>query len=641
MKNVVIYCGGRGSAAIIQELLRHSDINLTLIVNAYDDGLSTGMLRNFVSQMLGPSDFRKNLSYLLDPYSEEQYALKSLFEYRLSTSISEKEVQDLIEFSQCEESSIPFEPLNGFFCSLSPRMSTRIKKLLFKFFNYAATCEKPFDYRDCSIGNLIFTGAYLELNNDFNATTKEISHLVSSRASLVNVSEDQNRILAGLKADGEILCDEAKIVGPQSSVPIQNIFFAERPLVAADWQHLSLAEKESLLKRQETLPDISHEAEKALDEADIIIYGPGTQHSSLFPSYRISHFNLKRSRASVKIFVMNLDVDHDIKSLSASDIIDQALFYMEDKNNSSHVITHVLLNQSSGCSLSGGELQDGSCYRNVRAIAGEFANSTKPNVHNGRAVVEKIFSIYEDATNHNINDSQQIDIFIDIHKRSLVVDSLLDEFCEIDWKKNFSKVKLEINNAVIKGITLPDEVYISNRVNDNDFPEIDYFENWLNHGTSEYLLLLTGDGEYRFRDLLLSIRLLEQSNFGAVFGSRNQSRMQFKYSLQAAYGDNKLLSMFSFLGAYLMSTIFAFRYGIILSDPLTGFNVYKRSRIVNNSRTKLAKKINAPIAITKYLIANKVEIAELPVYYRTFSGFSDPYWRFRRGLKNLFSVFLP
>jgi len=30
-----------------------------------------------------------------------------------------------------------------------------------------------------------------------------------------------------------------------------------------------------------------------------------------------------------------------------------------------------------------------------------------------------------------------------------------------------------------------------------------------------------------------------------------------------------------------------------------------------------------------------VELAELPVLYRTFSGFTDPNWRVRRGLANL------
>ena len=80
---IVLFCGGRGSATIIRALLRRTDVELTLIVNAFDDGLSTGALRDFIPGMLGPSDFRKNLSYLFGNYSQAQYALKSLMEYRL------------------------------------------------------------------------------------------------------------------------------------------------------------------------------------------------------------------------------------------------------------------------------------------------------------------------------------------------------------------------------------------------------------------------------------------------------------------------------------------------------------------------------------------------------------------------------
>src|SRR5215510_14449230 len=82
---VSLFCGGRGSAALVRELSRRPHVRLNLLINAYDDGLSTGEIREFIPGMLGPSDFRKNLSYLLDLHSNEQYALTSFLEYRLAT----------------------------------------------------------------------------------------------------------------------------------------------------------------------------------------------------------------------------------------------------------------------------------------------------------------------------------------------------------------------------------------------------------------------------------------------------------------------------------------------------------------------------------------------------------------------------
>src|ERR1700761_6116660 len=108
---IVLFCGGRGSATIIRALLRRPDVDLTLIVNAFDDGLSTGALRNFIPGMLGPSDFRKNLSYLFGNYSQAQYALKNLMEYRLPGG---GEIERLRRFANGNDAALD-EPLAGWF----------------------------------------------------------------------------------------------------------------------------------------------------------------------------------------------------------------------------------------------------------------------------------------------------------------------------------------------------------------------------------------------------------------------------------------------------------------------------------------------------------------------------------------------
>src|ERR1700758_482486 len=109
---IVLFCGGRGSATIIRALLRRTDIELTLIVNAFDDGLSTGALRDFIPGMLGPSDFRKNLSYLFGNYSQAQYALKSLMEYRLPGGTG---IENLAHFAAADSYARLDEPLAAWF----------------------------------------------------------------------------------------------------------------------------------------------------------------------------------------------------------------------------------------------------------------------------------------------------------------------------------------------------------------------------------------------------------------------------------------------------------------------------------------------------------------------------------------------
>src|SRR5436305_9530460 len=82
---VALFCGGRGSASIIRGLLDGTDCRLTLLVNGFDDGRSTGLVRRLIPEMLGPSDFRKNLSTVLDSSLPCECALKELLELRLGT----------------------------------------------------------------------------------------------------------------------------------------------------------------------------------------------------------------------------------------------------------------------------------------------------------------------------------------------------------------------------------------------------------------------------------------------------------------------------------------------------------------------------------------------------------------------------
>src|SRR5262249_56063373 len=61
---VVLFSGGRGSGVLSRQLLKDPHIQLTLAINGYDDGASTGEVRRFLGDSLGPSDFRKNASRL-------------------------------------------------------------------------------------------------------------------------------------------------------------------------------------------------------------------------------------------------------------------------------------------------------------------------------------------------------------------------------------------------------------------------------------------------------------------------------------------------------------------------------------------------------------------------------------------------
>ena len=615
---IVLFCGGRGSATIIRALLRQTDIELTLLVNAYDDGLSTGALRNFIPGMLGPSDFRKNLSYLLGNYSNAQYALRNLMEYRFPPASGAGEIESLARFARNNDASLLGEPLKGWFSQLPAPLSTRLRALLGRFFDHAAGADTSFDYRDCSLGNLVFAGAYLQCGRDFNAAAATVGDLVGSRAQLLNVSSEQNRVLVGLKQDGTYLSCEAQIVGPQSPLPITNLYLLEQRLTDAETQELAeldVVGKQTFLNTRDTIPSLSPAAAQAIAGADIILYGPGTQHSSLLPSYRIARQALAATPAPVKAMVMNLDSDNDIQGLSASAVLDLALDH-------GAAITHVLLDRNAR--LPPGGLA-GDAHRGAQVLRGAFTTPARPGLHNGTAIAERILSV----RNAGAGGPASVEIFADIHNRSVASDELVEEFLEMDWPG----AQLVLNRVAHSG---GDGISTAER--DGLFPETGYFRDWLRQGSSDYLVLMTGDGAYRFRDVQAIIRLLEQQqSLGGVFGSRTQSRRQFITSIQAAYGEHRLLYWLGKVAAFFLSFIFYLRTGVIFSDPLTGLRVFRRQRLAHLPDLPAGQ--TAPLAIVRQLIRHGVEVAELPVIYRTYSGFTDPHWRIRRGLRNLASLF--
>ncbi len=640
----VLFCGGRGSATIIRALLRTPDVQLALLVNAYDDGLSTGALRNFIPGMLGPSDFRKNFSYLLDLYSDEQYALKKLIEHRLPLDFGPADIDRLHKFVEGGNPQVMAEPLSGLFSRLDTNASSQVKQLLRAFLDYANGSAGRFDFGDCAVGNLIFAGAYLSQGQNFNSASEVMSRLVCSRALLVNVSKGENRILVALKDNGEILAHEVEIVGRQSQVPIRRIFFLEESLRQDDLARIggmTVEQKEAWLAARQSIPLLSEEARRFLRDADIIIYGPGTQHSSLLPSYAIAGSALGSAKAPVKALVVNLEPDHDIQGLTASDLVDRALAYAGDAENGRRTITHILLDDhdrnGSNNHVEPGLIDGQSSYKGAAIVRGNFDNEVAPQKHNGSAVVSEILQIWDRKGGQELKPS--LEIFCDLSRRPAAGPALLDEFLEFDWGRSFRRVVLRVHGNVPKVSSLPESLAVEEWRCEGSFPEVPIAANWLRAGGTDYLATITGDGEYRLEEIAFCVGVLAQGSFGAVYGSRTQSRRQFNHSLRAAYGERTFVYRLSQMGAFLLSFVFAVRFGVIFSDPMTGFRIYRRCKLDSIEALLAPGPRTTPTTITKLLVRNRIEIAELPVHYRTFAGFTDPRWRLRRGLLNLLGIF--
>src|SRR6478736_675183 len=217
---VVLFSGGRGSGVLSKQLLRDPRIQLTVAINGYDDGASTGEVRRFLGDALGPSDFRKNASRLALELGTCAPALIELLDARLPDGLTANDALTMLRARTVSQPALA-ERIDAFAVELS-------------------RTGRPFDFNDCSVGNLVFAGSFLLRGRRFNDAVDDYCALLSLPAGLIeNVSDGTNAYLVAIGADGAVLGSEEEIVGAAGRNRIQDIFLIDPPLSREDRRQVS------------------------------------------------------------------------------------------------------------------------------------------------------------------------------------------------------------------------------------------------------------------------------------------------------------------------------------------------------------------------------------------------------------------
>lgn len=392
-KNVTLFTGGRGNSPLIKALLQRDDIYLTLIINGFDDGLSTGALRRFIPGMLGPSDFRKNIANAILDKSPSAQALKRILEYRFPMCFTAEKFEEFVH--TLAESRNDTEVLSGEFGKLDDDVRTFAVEALKRFLEYYAGHPKKEEltFEDCSLGNLIFAGTYLECR-DFNKTIARLSEVARIACTILNIDEGKAYTLAAIKASGEVLRDEASIVSSkQSASPIQEIFFIDTN-EDIPWDDIEKSEnKIDLLGRYSHLPQMNDTIRQNLENADVICFGSGTHFSSLLPSYRIIGPWMQCLADTPKVFIANTLRDHDIKSLYIDDIVQRILSQFGDEQNSRNCISNIIYSNVKHENAFLFRSDPEECFMNAKVLRAEFQNTANAFYHDGKLLTETIYSL--------------------------------------------------------------------------------------------------------------------------------------------------------------------------------------------------------------------------------------------------------
>jgi len=401
MLNVVIINGGRGAAAIIPALISRQRLHVTSVVNAYDDGKSTGEIRRFFG-MLGPSDIRK-VQELMLPNDDPDYDNNlALFQYRFPLDCVREDILDQLKlFANGESKELIGVNL------INTRVRDKLKSFLVEFLDGLESIErvhhKQFNFADCSIMNCLYAGAFLACDRNIEQATISIDRLFQLCGTVLPTSIEDKKLVAQ-RENGEILYSESEIVELRSNVRVERIYLLDQSLDKSNFELLNNNEKRSYLEQHHCYVGISDAVRRTFQQADIIIYSAGTQHSSLYPTYMSVGLaqSISDNHAALKVFITNIGADYETPSYKASDYIRGAHRYLNLSDERSYSMEElfdaIFINQSCFKADETYVEYDEGGFHDIplQRLMDVFESEDNPGKHNGIKVVQTILDLFED-----------------------------------------------------------------------------------------------------------------------------------------------------------------------------------------------------------------------------------------------------
>ncbi len=628
----MLFSGGRGSGALAEQLVANPHIALSVVINGYDDGASTGEVRRFLGDALGPSDFRKNASRLARALHSSPPALLELLDARLDPALSDRGtagrlaavVSPAADRSSAGDPALA--PIHRAAEALPADVRARVAAALDRFAAELAACDRSFNFADCSLGNLVFAGAFLLAGRSFNRAVDDYCALVGLPPGLIdNVTDGTNAFLVAIDADGAVLGSEEAIVDATRHNRIDDIYLLAAPPTSADvarWAEEPPAAVKAALAARAASPALNERVAAVVRDADLIVYAPGTQHSSLFPSYLTPGLSdaIAGNLTAIKLLVTNIQSDAEITGSSAIDIVDRATFYLQNRGclrlATPCLITHYVLNDPGQAAGSVpyvplGRLESIEDPRLVRVANFEEART-------GRHDAAKILGPFVDSFVARWTTTQKVAVLLhEAGTTNKVVQTILEMVrggirdLPVDLTVfHDGPADVEPGFVVSPGFPVR-RLHGTEAERDRELRAV------LRDEAFDYVLLFESSGMYNGEDIAALASHLNLGRLDAVWGSRRLSVRDIHESYRLKYRHRSLLGAVSYAGSHVLSLLYLFLFGRYVSDTLSA------ARAV-----RVADALGIPVPLThklanqhllSALLRRRAEMFEVPVQFFSIS----------------------
>ncbi len=645
--NVVLFSGGRGSRVLSNGLIKNSNVHLTIAINGYDDGASTGEVRRFLGDCLGPSDFRKNASRMSTALQTCSSGLIELLDLRFPDPFSHEEAEKIFNMIRGvpEKVSEAFqEKVQVLLSSIDSPSQARVGDAVVAFQKEQERSPISFSFSDCSIGNLVFAGLYLQSSRNFNEANRAYCHLLGLPEGLIeNVTDGTNAYLVAVDKYHHILKSEADIVDASKRNYIQEIFLVreaptedeQRALTDATWPVL----QQYFENKTQSLP-LNQKLLTRIEEADLIIYAPGTQHSSLLPSYMTPGLGeaIAKNLRAIKVLVTNIQEDAEIPESSAVDIISKAEYYLKEKGRKAIptpcLITHYLVNDNSRSEVEEayvplGRLQNLEDPRLVRI--GNFEEGVS-GIHDA----QKILGPFIESFTTSKTAVRVAILLLETESLSKVTQTILEALrsgledvnadvsffyrSKESWDMSFSnELPCSVHN-----------VYDANEENEPDFVSA------VSGKGFDYVVLFESSGMYRGDEIVNLLSLLQFEQLDAVWGSRRLSIRDIRESYKLRYKHTPLIGMLSYVGSHLLSFFYLVLYGRYITDTLSGVRAIRSTFFERDDINIADKRLNH--YLLSLILGVHGDIFETPVQFFPLSPDKVKRTSGWEGIQSLFTI---
>ena len=277
MKTVIL-SGGSGNDSLIRGLkYYYPSMNCKVIVNAYDNGKSTGVCRS-VTNTLGVSDIRKN-------------------HIRMYKAMHGNCNKNIIEFY---DNRYDFTPGNEV-AEITEKLNTwgmpQFVPLVERFF---ATPEaKNYRYTDFNISNIVYAEMYAQSGYEY--TNDYFCNKILDIDSFVLLNSFSNAYLKAITNSGYVIKDEGEIV---------------------EWCNRD-DKIESCLYGTVLNTELNPRAVASIESADLIIISTGTFWSSIYPTLEFGDLYklINKNTHAKKVWALNCEEDKDSYGVSADEFI--------------------------------------------------------------------------------------------------------------------------------------------------------------------------------------------------------------------------------------------------------------------------------------------------------------------------------